>query len=107
LSFSDFPGFLAFVFFGDLSPIEASWVRSPRSYPLESYVGSRFTRDARARAHSDQGRNSNASSRGAAISARNRSKENGHEAGMPRSSRYQLRQPVTQIVFCVASTRSA
>ena len=44
LSFSDFPGFLAFVFFGDLSPIEASWVRfvnairSRRSTRVELFV---------------------------------------------------------------------
>ena len=44
---------------------------------------------------------------GAAISARKRSNEHGHDAGMPRSSRYQLRQPVTQIVFFAASTRAA
>ena len=44
---------------------------------------------------------------GAAISARKRVKVNGHDAGMPRSSRYQLRQPVAQIVWRAASTRSA
>ena len=45
----------------------------------------------------------NASGFGAAISSRKRSNDHGHAAGMPRSSRYQLRQPVTQTVCFAAS----
>src|SRR5207253_9355632 len=50
---------------------------------------------------------SKSSKRGAAISSRKRSKLHGHTAGTPRSSRYQLRQPVTHTVFLAASTRAA
>ena len=59
----------------------------------------RVRRTGRARGQ----RRSYASSRGAAISSRKRSNVHGHTAGMPRSSRYQLRQPVTHTVCCAAS----
>src|SRR5262249_55365546 len=50
---------------------------------------------------------SNASSFGADISARKRSKVQGQLMGTPRSSRYQLRQPLPQMVWRAASLRSA
>ena len=53
------------------------------------------------------GRCSKASSLGRSISWQNRPKDHGQVAGMPRSSRYQLRQPVLQMVLAAAATRSA
>src|SRR6185436_15754018 len=44
---------------------------------------------------------------GSRIASRKRSNDHGHVAGMPRSSRYQLLQPVTHTVFFAASVRSA
>ena len=48
---------------------------------------------------------SKSSKSGSAISVRKRWNGNGHAKGMPRSSRYQLRQPVAQTVFFAAATR--
>ena len=41
------------------------------------------------------------------ISARKRSKVHGHAVGKPLASRYQLRQPLFQIVVLAAALRSA
>ncbi len=49
---------------------------------------------------------SKASQLGSAIADRNCAKGQGHAAGTPRSSRYQLRHPVAQTVFLAASTRA-
>src|SRR5262249_40587627 len=48
-----------------------------------------------------------ASGFGGGLSPRKRSNVHGHVIGTPRSSRYQLRQPLLQIVLRAASTRSA
>ena len=50
--------------------------------------------------------NSNAAGSGAFISSLNLRKGQGHTAGNPRSSRYQLWHPVTHTVFAAASARS-
>src|SRR5437016_4755541 len=52
-------------------------------------------------------RRSKSSSRGRRISSRKRSQVNGHAVGSPVTSRYQLRQPLFQIVFVAATRRSA